>query len=208
MAPIAAKLWQNAFQTICNFSFLNPENLFRGSFFGKKNCGSFFCFWKGEVLEELWISKHYRHVRREKLLPELPLFLGRLPWRRGKWPNMCRKSRLGAKNDFNHSKILGSIFVFEKVRFWRSYEFLSVVSTSVVKSYCPNCPYFWGDFLGEGVNDSICAENLDLEPKMTSTIQNFLGLEQQMVEVILGPRTASKTQTDLFTPSPRKSPQK
>ena len=67
-------------------------------------------------------------------------------------------------------KFLGSIFVFEKVRFWRSYEFPSVIGTSVVKSYCPNCLYFWGDFLGEGVNDSICVENLDLAPKMTSTI--------------------------------------
>ena len=64
----------------------------------------------------------------------------------------------------------GPNFVFKKVRFWRSYEFPSVIGTSVVKSYCPNCLYFWGDFLGEGVNDSICVENLDLEPKMTSTI--------------------------------------
>ena len=29
---------------------------------------------------------------------------------------------------------------------------------------------FWGDFLGEGVNDSICVETLDLAPKMTLTI--------------------------------------
>ena len=102
MAPIGAKLWQNAFQTICNFSFFDPENFFWGKFFGTKNSGS--------------------------------------------------------------------TFVFEKMRFWRSYEFLSVIGTSVVKSYCPNCLYFWGDFLGEGVNDSICVENLDLAPKMTSTM--------------------------------------
>ena len=63
----------------------------------------------------------------------------------------------------------GRLF-FRKMRFWRSDEFLIRNGRSVVKSYCPNCPYFWGDFLGEGVNDSICVENLDLEPKRTSTI--------------------------------------
>ena len=83
-----------------------------------------FCFQKGEVLEELWISKRYWHVRRKKLLPELPLFLGRLPWRRGKWFNMCRNPRLGTENDFNHlvlwSNLCRSIFVFKKLAFWRS----------------------------------------------------------------------------------------
>ena len=68
------------------------------------------------------------------------------------------------------AKISGDDFFSEKMRFWRSYEFLSVTGTFLVKSYCPKCPYFWGDFFGEGVNDSICVENLDLEPKMTSTI--------------------------------------
>ena len=69
-------------------------------------------------------------------------------------------------NFFLEKKIAGRFFVFEKVRFWRSYEFLSVIGTSVVKSYCPNCLYFCGDFLG----DSMCVENLDLAPKMTLTI--------------------------------------
>ena len=67
-------------------------------------------------------------------------------------------------------------FLSKKMRFWRSYEFVIRVGRCVVKSYCPKCPYFWGDFLGEGdqgVNDSICVENLDLEPKMTSTIWCF-----------------------------------
>ena len=41
---------------------------------------------------------------------------------------------------------------------------------SVVKSYCPKWIYFGGEFLGEGVNDSICVETLDLAPKTTSTI--------------------------------------
>ena len=174
-AQIGAKLWQNAFQTICNFSFFDAEKFFgpknfqkilevnfcfqetgvleelgrferhwhvcrkkllplmrlflrrlpwRGGkwlnicrkprlgtesdfnhldfFVAKIFFGVEFCFQKGEVLEELWISKRYWHVRRKKLLPQLPLFLGRLPWRRGKRLNMCWKPRLGTENDFNH----------------------------------------------------------------------------------------------------------
>ena len=67
-------------------------------------------------------------------------------------------------------KKIGVRFFFKKVRFWRSYDFLIRVGRCVVKSYCPNCPYFWGDFLGEGVNDSIYVEYLDLALKLTSTI--------------------------------------
>ena len=65
------------------------------------------------------------------------------------------------------AKIFGINDFFKKVRFWRSYEFLIRVGRCVVKSYCPDCPYFGGDFLGEGVNDSICVEILDLAAKMT-----------------------------------------
>ena len=61
-------------------------------------------------------------------------------------------------------------FFFKKVRFLRSYEFAIRVGRCVVKSYCPKCLYFRGDFLGEGVNGSICVENLDLGLKMTSAI--------------------------------------
>ena len=100
MARSGAKLWQNAFQTICNFSFFDPE----------KKCGGFFF-------------------------------------------KNCR----------------GRMFS-KKMRLWRSYEFQIRVGRCIVKSYCSKCPYFWGDFPGEGVNDSICVENLDLAPKMTSTI--------------------------------------
>ena len=88
-ARIGVKLWQNAFRTICNFSFFDAGKSF------------------------------------------LTKFL---------------------------QNFLGSIFFFKKVRFWRGYEFLIRVGRCVVKSHCPNCPYFWGDFLGEGVNDSICVE--------------------------------------------------
>ena len=61
------------------------------------------------------------------------------------------------------------ISFFKKVTFWRSYEFLIRVGRCVVKRDCPIFPYFWGDFLGEGVNNSICVLDLDLTPKMTST---------------------------------------
>ena len=85
----------------------------------------------------------------------------------------------------------GSNFVFKKVRFWRSCEFPSVIGTSVLKSYCPNCLYLWGDFLGEGVNDSIRVENLDLAPKMTSTISccgnMMIGLPQKRLPPLFFP---------------------
>ena len=69
---------------------------------------------------------------------------------------------------FSCKKIRGRFF-FKEVRFW-SYEFLIRDDRCVVKSYCPKCPYFWGDFLVEGVKDSICVFDLDLAPKMNSTI--------------------------------------
>ena len=62
------------------------------------------------------------------------------------------------------------LICFFKVRFWRSYEILIRVGRCVVKSYCPKWPYFCGDFLVEGVKDSICVLDLDLAPKMTSTM--------------------------------------
>ena len=49
MARIAVKLWQNAFQTICNLSFFDAENFFLDFFFAK----IFGFFKKSEVLEEL-----------------------------------------------------------------------------------------------------------------------------------------------------------
>ena len=93
MARIGAKLRQNAFQTICNFSFFDADFFFSGFFF---------------------------------------------------------------------TKIFGADFFFKKLEFWRSYDFLIRVGRCVVPSHCPKCPYFWGDFLGGGVNDSICVENVDL----------------------------------------------
>ena len=61
-----------------------------------------FCFQETGVLEELGMFERHWQVGRKKLLPVVNLFLGRLPWRRGKRLNMCRKPRLGTENDFNH----------------------------------------------------------------------------------------------------------
>ena len=99
MPPIGAKLWQKAFQTICNFSFFDAGKQFWIIFFQKFPASIF--FQKDEVLEEIRISFPGWHVRRKKLLPVVHLFLGRLPWRRGKRLNMCRQPRLGTANDFN-----------------------------------------------------------------------------------------------------------
>ena len=99
-AQIGAKLWQNAFQTICNFSFFDAEKNIGPKKFKKMEVN--FCFQETGVLEELGRFERHWHVRRKKLLPLMRLFLGRLPWRGGKRLNMCRKPGLGTKNDFNH----------------------------------------------------------------------------------------------------------
>ena len=99
---------------------------------------------------------------------------------------ICNFSFFDAEKNFRKKKIeffWGLILVFKQVRFWRSYEFLSVIGRCVVKSYCPNCPYFWGDFLGKEVNDSICDEILDLAPKATSTIWSFDGKINDIVVI-------------------------
>ena len=58
-----------------------------------------------------------------------------------------------------------SLFVFEEVGFWRSYELLNVSGIFVAKKFCLRCAYFWGAILGEGVKESIRVEILDLAPK-------------------------------------------
>ena len=73
-------------------------------------------------------------------------------------------------DDFVSKEFWYSTFFSKKLAFRMSQGFLSVIGRSVVKSYFPKWGYFWGDFLGGGVNVSICVENLDLAPKMTSTI--------------------------------------
>ena len=105
------KLWQNAFQTICNFSFFDAEKIFGPKFF-QKILEVNFCFQETGVLEELGRFERHWQVSRKKLLPVGNLFLGRLPWRRGKRLNMCRKPRLGTESDFNHLDLFVAIFFF------------------------------------------------------------------------------------------------
>ena len=45
----------------------------------------------GDLEEPDTFERHWQ-IRRKKLLPEVGLLLGRLPWRRGKRLNLCRKS--------------------------------------------------------------------------------------------------------------------
>ena len=101
MAPIGVKLWENAFRMIWNISFFDAEKKFLAKKIQKYSQVNF-CFQETGVLEELGRFERHWHVRRKKLLPLMRLFLGRLPWRGGKRLNMCRKPRLGTKNDFNH----------------------------------------------------------------------------------------------------------
>ena len=74
--------------------------------FSRQNLVPEFVFQETGVLEEPDTFKHHWQIRREKLLPEVGLFLGSDPWRRGKRFNMCRNPGPGTKNDFNHS-VLG-----------------------------------------------------------------------------------------------------
>ena len=92
MAPIGAKLWENAFQMIPNVSFSDTEKniwtIFLINNFDTRNC---FFQETGDLEEPDTFERHWQ-IRRKKLLPEVGLLLGRLPWRRGKRLNLCRKS--------------------------------------------------------------------------------------------------------------------
>ena len=74
---------------------------------------------------------------------------------------------------FRHHKFFQNMFFspknldFTNLSFWRSSDFFIRVGRCVVKSYCPNCPYFWGDFLGEGVKVVKRVFWLGFGPKMT-----------------------------------------
>ncbi len=91
MAPFGLKLWENAFQTIPDISFSDAEKKF-GRFFCKKHLILEIVFQEtGDLGEPDTFVRHWQ-IRRKKLLPEVGLLLGRLPWRRGKRLNLCRKS--------------------------------------------------------------------------------------------------------------------
>ena len=70
--------------------------------FFPKNFGTRFFFQETGVSDEPGIFERHQQIRLQKLLPEVGLFLGRLPWRRGKRLNLYRKPRPGTENDFNH----------------------------------------------------------------------------------------------------------
>ena len=91
MAPIGAKLWENAFQMIPNVSFSDTEQKIWTIFFQKKLILEFLFQEAGDLEEPDTFERHWQ-IRRKKLLPEVGLLLGRLPWRRGKRLNLCRKS--------------------------------------------------------------------------------------------------------------------
>ncbi len=104
MAPFGFKLWENAFQIIPDISFFDAEkhrqtNLsktislekFLDDFFTKKFDARFCLKETGDLGEPDTFVRHWQ-IRRKKLLPEVGLLLGRLPWRRGKRLNLCRKS--------------------------------------------------------------------------------------------------------------------
>ena len=63
---------------------------------------SIFCFQETGVLEELGGFERHWDVRRKNLLPVVRLFLGRVPWRRGKQGDLCFFGGFGTQNDFNH----------------------------------------------------------------------------------------------------------
>ena len=73
MAPIGAKLWENAFQTIPDISFFDAEKCFLAKIFDenfrqkKKNRRKID---KLPVFAELWIFGRNRQMRLEKLPPK------------------------------------------------------------------------------------------------------------------------------------------
>ena len=93
------------------FHFSTPKKSFWQNCFQKSSQVNF-CFQETGVLEELGRFERHWHVRRKKLLPLMRLFWARLPWRGGKWLNMCRKPRLGTENDFNHLDFFVAKFLF------------------------------------------------------------------------------------------------
>ena len=83
MAPIGAKLWENAFQTIPDVSFFDAEK----KFFDKKIRKNPTSNQERAVLEEQWIFESHQHVGLEKLPPMNPISALYDFWWRGKKPD-------------------------------------------------------------------------------------------------------------------------
>ena len=91
MAPFGLKLSENAFQTIPDISFSDTEKTI-WTIFLQKDLTLEICVQEtGDLGEPDTFVRHWQ-IRRKKLLPEVGLLLGRLPWRRGKLLNLFRKS--------------------------------------------------------------------------------------------------------------------
>ena len=98
----ARNFGKTRFGRFATFHYSTPKSFFWKIFY--KNFGVDFRdrFQKSEVLEGLRIFNPRWQMRRQKLLPVVRLFLGRLPWRRGKQPKTCFGPGLGTENDLNH----------------------------------------------------------------------------------------------------------
>ena len=102
--PVAPRTWlrsarnfgKTRFKRFASFHFSTLKIFW--NFFSRVR----FFFQESGVLEELRGWKCHWQMRLDKLLPKVPLLLGRDPWRRGKRLNMCFRHWLGTKNDFNH----------------------------------------------------------------------------------------------------------
>ena len=103
MAPIGAKLCQNAFQTIPAISFFDTQTFLLMTSFQKKLASFFFQFLFDKLqFLKIWNNKNwYRQIRRRNSLPVVRLFFPYEPWRRGKSNRLCFWSGFGTKHDFN-----------------------------------------------------------------------------------------------------------
>ena len=88
MAPIGAKLWENAFQMIPNVSFSDTEKQIWTIWLQQKFDTRIFFQETGDLGEPDTFVRHWR-IRRKKLLPVVCSFSLYNPWRRGKRLNLC-----------------------------------------------------------------------------------------------------------------------
>ena len=104
IAPIGAKLCQNAFQTIPDISFFDTQTFLLMIFFPQKNWRHFFSnfFSTNCHFLKIWNNESgYRQIRRRNSLPVVRLFFLYEPWRRGKQYGLCFWGGFWAEHDFN-----------------------------------------------------------------------------------------------------------
>ena len=71
-----------------HFMFRRPKDFLSMNSF-KNNFGGQFFFQETSVSGQLGIFERQWQIARQKLLPVVHLFLGRVPWRRGKQGDLC-----------------------------------------------------------------------------------------------------------------------